>query len=138
MSGSLVGTWRLTSAIMEDVESKTQTHGWGEHPKGLLIITEAGRWVAIQTAEGHKAAADDAGRAAAFRTMLAYAGSYRVEDGKIFVMVDISWDQRWVGSEQVRHFRVEGDRLHVEAPPQPYANFGGRVMRGILVWKREG
>jgi hypothetical protein len=39
--------------------------------------------------------------------------------------------------EQVRDFRIEGDKLHIEAAPQPDANFRGRVMRGILVWQRE-
>jgi Lipocalin-like domain len=118
------------------VESKAQTRGWGEHPKGLLLITPGGRWVAIQTAEEHEAATDDPGRAAAFPTMLAYAGNYRVERDTILIMVDISWDESWMGTEQVRLFKLEGDELHIEAPPQPYANFGGRIMRGILTWRK--
>jgi hypothetical protein len=59
--------------------------------------------------------------AAAFRSMLAYSGTYRTEGN---------------GTEQVRYYRIEGDRLHIEAAPQPYANFGGSVMRGILIWAR--
>jgi hypothetical protein len=72
-----------------------------------------------------------------FRSMLAYSGLYRTEGQQIIIQVDIAWDESWIGTEQVRRFRIEGDKLHIEAAPQPYANFGGRVMRGILVWQRE-
>ena len=134
---ALTGTWRLRSAVMEDVETKIQTRSWGERPRGWLILTPAGRWMVIQTAEGRKPAQDDVERAAAFRSMLAYSGAYRVEDNKIIISVDISWDETWVGGEQIRLFRMEGDTLHIEALPQPYANFGGKVMRGILTWQRD-
>jgi hypothetical protein len=60
--------------------------------------------------------------------MLAYSGKYRTDGNKIIIKVDIAWDETWNGTEQVRYYRIEGDRLYVEAVPQPYANFGGKVM----------
>jgi hypothetical protein len=122
---------------MEDVETKEKKLAWGEYPKGYLILTAAGRWMVIQTAEGREARAEgDPG--AAFRSMLAYSGRYRTEHGKITIAVDIAWDEAWIGTEQIRYFKLdENDRLHIEAPPQPYTNYGGKVMRGILVWVRE-
>ena len=125
------------SAVMEDVESKAQAYAWGEHPNGCLIFTPGGRWMVIQTAEGRKRAQDDAERAAAFRSMLAYSGEYQVDADKIVIKVDISADEAWTGTEQVRLFKLEGDKLHIEALPQSYPNFGGKVMRGILTWTRE-
>lgn len=135
---NLGGTWRLVSAVMEDVETKKQTRSWGEHPSGWLIVTDAARWIVVQTAEGRDAADDDAARAAAFRTMLAYSGTCRVDGEKIVVDVDVSWDESWVGTQQVRFFRIEGDRLYIEAAPRPNTNFGGRLTRAILVWQRRG
>jgi len=137
MSTGLIGTWKLMSAVMEDVESKVQTRAWGEHPNGCLILTATGRWMVLQTAEGRKRAQDDAARAAAFWSMLAYSGKYRVDADKIVIKVDISADEAWTGTEQVRLFKLEGDKLHIEALPQPYSNFGGKVMRGILNWAQE-
>jgi hypothetical protein len=137
MNARLTGTWRLLSAVMEDVESSVQSRPWGERPNGWLILTPAARWMVIQTAEGRTRAQDDAERAAAFRSMLAYSGTYRVDSNKIIVDVDISWDEAWIGTEQIRLFKLEGDRLHIEALPQPYANFGGKVMRGLLTWERD-
>ena len=69
--------------------------------------------------------------------MLAYSGKYRTEGNKIVINVDLAADESWNGTEQVRHYRLEGDQLHIEAAPQPYANFGGKVMRGILIWTRD-
>lgn len=91
----------------------------------------------VQTAEGRKVPQTDEDRTAAFCAMLAYSGNYHTEGDRIIIKVDIAWDESWNGTEQVRFYRVEGDTLHIEAAPQPYANFGDRVMRGILVWERE-
>jgi hypothetical protein len=133
---TLAGTWMLESCVMEDVQTKERMFAWGEHPNGCLVLTPDGRWIVIQTAEGRKAPGSDAERAEAFRSMLAYAGRYRTERDTIVVAVDMAWDESWIGTEQVRHFRLDGDRLHIEAPPQAYANFGGRILRGLLVWRR--
>ena len=134
----LIGTWKLVSAIMEDVETNERKFAWGARPNGVIVLTSTGRWVAVQTAEGRRPPHTDEERAAAFRSMLAYSGYYRTEGGQIIIKVDIAWDESWIGTEQVRNFRIEGDKLHIEAAPQSYANFGGRAMRGILVWQREG
>lgn len=109
---------------------------WGEHPNGYLVVTSS-RWIIVQTAEGRTVANTDAERSAAFRSMLAYSGRYRVEGDKIVIKVDIAGDETWNGVEQVRFWRIEADRLHIEAAPQPYANVGGKVMRATLIWARE-
>ena len=69
--------------------------------------------------------------------MLAYSGKYRTEGNKIIIKVDISGDEARNGTEQVRYYRLERDQLHVEAAAQPCANFGGKMMRGILIWARD-
>jgi hypothetical protein len=135
--GTLMGTWKLVSAVMEDVDTGERKLLWGEHPNGCIVLTPAGRWIVVQTAEGRAAPATDGERAAAFRTMLAYSGKYRVEGNRIIIKVDIAWDESWHGTEQVRFYRLDGDRLYIEAAPQPYANFGGKMLRAVLVWARE-
>ena len=136
-NGALVGTWKLVSCFMEDIETKEQKLVWGEHPNGYIVLTPTGRWIAVQTAEGRKTPQTDEDRSAAFKSMLAYSGKYRINANKIVIDVDIAWDESWNGTEQVRYYRLEGDRLHIEAAPQPYPAFGGKVMRGVLVWKKD-
>jgi hypothetical protein len=137
VDSKLIGTWTLASCFMEDVETKEKILAWGEHPNGYLVLTPEGRWIVVQTAENRKIANDDVDRAAAFRSMPAYSGTYKVDADRITIDVDISWDESWVGSRQVRLFKLEGDKLYIEATPQPYANFGGKTMRGILIWERD-
>ena len=59
----LIGTWKLVSGFMEDVETKEQRTVWGEHPYGYIVLTPEGRWIVIQTAEGRNAPQTDEDRA---------------------------------------------------------------------------
>ncbi len=134
---SLVGTWKILSCVLEDLETKEQKPVWGVNPNGYIVMTPEGRWMVIQTAEGRSVPQNDEDRVAAFKSLLAYSGKYRTEGNKVTIEVDIAADESWNGSEQVRFYKLIGDELHIEAAPQRYANFGDRVMRGILVWKKE-
>ena len=136
-SETLVGTWKLVSCVLEDVETKEQKPVWGANPNGCIVMTPGGRWIVIQTAEGRDPPQNDEDRIAAFKSLLAYSGKYHTEGNKVVISVDIAADESWNGTEQVRYYKIDGDKLHIEAAPQPYPNFGGKVMRGILVWKRE-
>src|SRR5271154_1092407 len=122
---ALVGTWKLVSCFMEDVETKEQKPVWGEHPNGYIVVTGC-RWIVIQTAEGRKPTQTDEDRAAAFKSMLTYSGKYRTEGNKVVINVDIAGDESWNGTEQVRYYRIESNQLHIEAPPQAFANFDGK------------
>ena len=135
---SLVGTWKLKSCFMEDIETKEQTAPWGKRPNGYLMLTAAGHWIVVQTAEGRKAPQNDEDQCAAFRSMLAYSGRYRIDGQKVLINVEIAWDESWTGTEQVRFFKLDGNRLHIEAAPQRYANFGDKLVRAVLVWERVG
>jgi hypothetical protein len=140
----IVGTWKLVSVLYEDQQTHERTPVLGEHPSGYQIATPEGRWMAVVTAEGRQAPQTDPERAAALRSMIAYTGRFRVEDGKVITRVDAAWNQAWVGTEQVRAYRFEqegageaGERLILESPPQPHPNLGGRMVRVLVTWERE-
>jgi Lipocalin-like domain len=133
----IVGTWKLVSVLYEDAQTKERWPVLGEHPKGRQIATADGRWLALVTADGRKAPQNDAERAQALRTMIAYTGRYRVENGKVVTKVEAAWNEAWVGTEQVRAIRFDGDKLYIESPPQQHPNLNGRMVRIIVVWERE-
>ena len=133
----IVGTWKLVSVVYEDQETKQRTPVYGEHPRGYQIATPEGRWLALVTAEGRKVPQTDEERAQALRTMISYTGIYRVEDGKVITKVEAAWNEAWVGGEQVRFIRFEGDDLlHIESPPMPHPNVNDKTVRVIVVWQR--
>jgi len=134
----LVGTWSLVSWVMEDDATKERQPLYGEHPHGFATFTPSGRAFFLLTGEGRKAPQTDPERAAALKSMVAYTGHYRVEGDKFITRVDTAWNEAWVGTEQVRTFRLEGNRVHITAMSQPNPNFGNRMMHGILTFEREG
>ena len=134
---NIVGVWKLVSVVYEDAQTKERTPVLGEHPKGRQIATADGQWLALVTADGRKVPQTDEERAEALRTMIAYTGRYRVEGGKVITKVEMAWNEAWVGGEQTRFIRFEGDRLFIESPPMPHPNVGGKVVRVIVIWDRE-
>jgi hypothetical protein len=133
----IVGTWKLVSVVYEDAQTKERTPVLGQHPRGYQIATAKGRWLALVTAEGRPVPKTDDDRANALRTMISYSGRFRVEDGKVVTKVEAAWNEAWVGTEQVRAYRFDGPLLHLESPPMPHPNIGGRVVRVIVTWEKE-
>ncbi len=134
----IVGTWKLVSVVYEDAQTKELTPVLGEHPRGYQIATPEGRWLALVTADGRPVPKTDEDRAKALRTMISYSGRYRVEDGKVITKVEVAWNEAWVGGEQVRFIRFEGDNLlHIESPPMPHPNVNNKIVRVIVTWQRD-
>lgn len=134
---AIVGTWKLVSVVYEDVATKERSPVYGEHPVGRQIATADGRWLALATAEGRPIPKTDAERAQALQTMIAYTGRYRVEGGKVITKVEAAWNQAWVGGEQVRAVRFDGDKLYIESPPMPHPNMNDKTVRVIVEWERD-
>ena len=133
----IVGTWTLVSVVYEDQTTKERTPVLGESPRGSQIATADGRWLALVTAEKRPVPKTDEDRAQALRSMISYSGRYRVEGGKVVTKVEIAWNEAWVGGEQTRFIRFEGDRLFIESPPMPHPNVGNKVVKVIVIWDRE-
>jgi len=133
----IVGSWKLVSVVYENQQTNERTPVLGEHPRGRQIATRDGLWLALVTGEGRPVPKTDAERAQALRTMIAYTGRYRIEDGKVITKVEAAWNEAWVGGEQTRFVRFEGDRLFIESPSMPHPNRNNEVVRVIVIWERE-
>jgi hypothetical protein len=132
----LVGAWKLLSWQVVAQDGSTQDV-FGPHPHGFLVLTREGRSIVVTTAERRQGGTDDAARAALHRSMLAYSGHYRVEGGDFVTRVEVSWNESWNGTEQRRHFRVEGDRLFVETAPAPSITSPGQTDFRRIVFERD-
>jgi hypothetical protein len=133
----IVGTWKLVSVVYEDQQTKERSPVLGEHPRGRQIATADGRWLALVTGDNRPIPKNDEERAQALGSMIAYTGRYRVEDGKVITKVEAAWNEAWVGGEQVRFIRFEGDRLFIESPPMPHPNVNNKVVKVIVIWDRD-
>ena len=132
---ALIGNWKLVS--WQVVVGDETLNPFGSQPKGYLILTREGRSMALTTAVDRKPGDGVVERAALQKSMLAYTGKFRVEGDDFITTVDISWNEIWNGTEQRRHYRVEGDRLFIESAPAPSILYPGRIDFRRIVWERE-
>jgi hypothetical protein len=134
---SLVGTWKLDSYYSEIRSTGEKKNNFGEKPRGYLIFTPQKRMMAVLTAEQRAKPETDQDRVAAFTSMFAYSGQYRVEADKWITKVDVAWNEKWMGTDQVRFFKLDGDKLTVTSMWQPSVTLPGKVeARGVTSWSR--
>ena len=141
MTESLLGTWKLVSAVREEIPSGAKSDLFGSDPQGFLNYSPDGRMIALITRGDRKPAASGrptpAEAEALFRSMLSYAGRYTVDGDVVTHHVDISWNQSFTGGVQKRHFKFEGNRLQLSPPPSPDP-LDGRMSMRKLIWERLG
>ena len=137
---ALIGTWRLVSVSSTNDKGNVNNAIYGLHPAGLITYTADGRMSAIITYDGRKAlsvndrlAAPVEERAAAFSTMVAYAGTYTFTGEKVTHHIEINAMQSDVGSDYVRSVTFQGDHLILKTPP---VMRGGELLTLELVWER--
>ena len=134
----LVGIWKLTAFDVEFQQSGNRQAAFGgRKSSGYLIFTPQGRMMGLITAEGRKPGATQEERAALFSSMLSYTGMYRIEGDKFTTKVDHSWNEAWNGTDQVRFYKLAGDKLDIVSAWAPSATIPERPMiRGVLTWER--
>src|SRR3954454_22570477 len=93
----LIGTWKLMSAMREEIPSGEKTPFLGENPTGFLHYMPEGRMLALITRAGRKAptgkVANAAEAEALIRSMISYGGTYECGDDEVIHHCDISWNQ---------------------------------------------
>ena len=77
----------------------------------------------------------DADKVNLFDSMLAYAGRYTLDHEKVVHHVDISWNQMWTGTDQVRFYKLDAGILILKSTPakDPYT---GQETVHTVTWER--
>lgn len=133
----LLGTWKLKSYVVTTAAGERSTP-YGENPQGYLSYSADRRMQAIGAASDRRVPAGasprDNERLALYDTMFAYAGTYSVEGGKVIHHVDISWNEVWTGTDQIRLFQVNGNILTLTTRiPDPVS--GAETIYAV-VWEK--
>ncbi len=129
----LVGVWKLVSFQFESEANDERRDVYDEHPEGFAILTEA-RALFLLTA-GDRLTTAPAGEL--FDRMMAYSGRYSMQADRIITTVDSAWHPAWIGTEQTRYFRCEGDALSLMSDFFELPRFPGQRLRGTATWRRE-
>lgn len=136
-----VGTWTLISQEYEREDGQV-TFVSEQDGAGVIMYDAAGN-MAVQImrherplfASGDVVDGTDDEIIAAYKGYNAYFGTYTVDEAQRIVTHHLrgSLFPNRVGSDQVRHFTFEGNRLTLKTPP---VLRGGANLTGTLVWER--
>ncbi len=118
MSDDISGSWRLVSWEVSSTSGERE-QPFGPDPKGLLIYSADGY---MQVSIAPRAMAD--GR----DDYLNYGGPFRLEGDTVVHQVELSANERFRDTEQVRGLELDGERLTLSA------DTGER--RHVLEWRR--
>lgn len=136
----LVGHWRLAGWTGRTAAGE-QTAPGGREPRGDLIYLPSGR-MAVQIAHDGRErfgsrdleAGDEALRATAYGTYIAYAGTFSVpEPGTVVHHVEQALHPDQAGMDKLREYELEGDRLTLRTQPVVVA---GEMSSSELHWQR--
>jgi hypothetical protein len=134
----LVGTYRLV------VEQRTIVET-GEvvpvsDPQGYITYGSDGRMMVIIVRRPRPKPdsiekTTDQERAELLRTLTAYAGTYTFNGSQVEHRIDISMNETWTGTTQVRSVKRDGERLVYTTPPFRF-HTDGRMSVNMLVWEK--
>jgi hypothetical protein len=131
------GVWKLTTYDVEVQGTGEKFPPMGKNPTGYVIFTPEARVWFVLTGEGRKPAKTAEEKAELLETLVAYTGTYRVEGDKWITNVEVAWNPAWVGTEQSRSFKVEGEHLQVLSPWRVMPNWADKGMtRSIITFER--
>jgi Lipocalin-like domain len=134
---TVVGLWKLASYEVEIQATGQKAPVMGQNPTGYASFLPEGRVFFILTGEARKPAKTDQERADLLGTLVAYTGTYRIEGDKWITNVEVAWNPEWVGTEQARSFKIDGDRLQVLTPWRVMPNWADKGMtRSIVTFER--
>ena len=135
-----IGTWRLVSYESRDDAGGVQ-YPMGRKVVGRLTYDEEGNMSALVAranvppfASGDFRGGTEAEVRAAFDGFVAYFGTYtfNASAGAVIHHVESASFPNWTGTEQIRYFKAEGERLVLSSPMRE----DGRNVTAILIWER--
>lgn len=136
----LTGAWRLESCVARDAKGHAR-FPLGEQVAGQLIYAAGGQMSAhVARADRRRFVEADAARGTdaevreAFEGYTGYFGRYTVDPGQQTVRHHVQGASfpNWVATDQVRRYRLEGNRLALSAT----ITVGGEALEFVLTWHR--
>ena len=141
---TFAGTWRLKESYAEK-DGVRQAFPLGEGTRGLIMYDEIGHMSAqLMSAERVRFSSrvpkdiplEEISRA--YHEYTSYFGTYTLDAaaGSITHHVEGALAPQWIGGDQVRYFKFDGDLLVLTTPPMKVAD-GSKVIN-TLVWQKQG
>lgn len=138
IGAGLVGAWKMVSCTAE-VEGESEIrYPLGRNPNGYVVITANHRIMAlITTGEPRKPATNEAEYAQLMKTMMGYSGRFVIDEEKFVTTPDTTATGSYVGTPQVRYYKLDGDTLTIRSGRQTGGLLPGKTAVTTNVFVRE-
>jgi hypothetical protein len=137
-TNSIVGVWKLKQYSRRFLDNGDVRNDM--LPQAYILYTPGGFMMSITVEENRQPPAGevltDDERVRLFKSIIsAYSGTYTVAGDTVIHDVEMSWNEAWSGTKQVRRFAVNGDQLTIETTPRT-AGTDTRQFINTLTWER--
>jgi hypothetical protein len=110
------GSYQLVSATRKILETGRTEDTFGKKPKGLAMYGSDGHFTILITYDGRPKPESiekmtDQQRADLHRTMTAYGGTHTFDGSKVVHHLDLSWNEVWAGTTNIRDIQWDGDQV---------------------------
>ena len=131
---ALLGAWQMTSWTYEIVETGEKRDALGANPRGWIVYSPERVMVLVLKSDRKKPAglvptSDE--KLALYDTMFAYSGTYTVKSDRVIHQLDMSWNEAWTGTEQVRFCKIEVSILTYMSAPAKNPLNGNEVVHTV-------
>ena len=138
IAGRIEGVWKLkkySRRFLDTGEVRSDML-----PQAYILYTPGGFMMSITVEEKRAPPVSevltDEERVRLFKSIIsAYSGTYIVEGDTVIHDVNLSWNEAWTGTKQMRLFKVTGDELVIETTPRT-AGTDTRQFINTLTWAR--
>jgi hypothetical protein len=138
MRNSISGLWKLKSYSRRFLDTGEVLNNM--LPSAYILYTPGGHMMSLTVEAGRQNPAGpiltDEECLRLFKSIVsAYAGTYTIEGAQVTHSVEVSWNEAWTGTQQVRQFSVEGDTLRIVTTPRT-SGLDSREFINTLTWER--
>jgi hypothetical protein len=121
---TIEGRWKLLVAEDLRADGTVARHPWGLRPVGSIVVDRGSCYVQIMSSDVPAFSAagtpvNEQMQAALLSTYIAYSGPCTVNaaEGSLTLKVEAAWRPNYVGTEQKRFFRIEGNKMFFGPAP---------------------
>jgi hypothetical protein len=139
---TLQGKWKIVAAVDLRPDGTVARYPWGSHPVGFIVAEGGSCLLQIMSSDVPDFSATDTStteqmKASLLSRYIAYTGPCTFDDAKgtTTMKVEAAWRPDYVGTQQTRFYRFEGNRMiYGPAPSTPRG--GGESLQRRLTLER--
>jgi len=137
---TIQGRWKLIAAEDLRPDGTVGRLPWGSHPAGTIVVQDGACYVQIMSTDVPSFAAGPVStleqmKAALLSTYIAYTGPCAIDEsaGKVTLQVQSAWRPDYVGTEQIRYFRFDGEKMYFGPAPNTLRGRGETLTRRLTL-----